>query len=34
VVAGAGSLEEIHEAVDRLLRDAGLIGPGAGDGTR
>lgn len=33
IVAGAGSLEEIHETVDRLLRDAGLIGPGAEDDT-
>jgi hypothetical protein len=33
IVAGAGSLEEIHETVDRLLRTAGLIGPCAGDET-
>ncbi|MGK5110806.1 MULTISPECIES: hypothetical protein [unclassified Geodermatophilus] len=31
IVAGAGSLEAIHETVDRFLRDAGLIGPCAGD---
>ncbi|MGH9152761.1 MAG: hypothetical protein ACRD03_10270 [Acidimicrobiales bacterium] len=29
IAAGAGSLEEIHQCVDRLLRHAGLIGPGA-----
>jgi hypothetical protein len=29
IVAGAGSLEEIHETVDRLLRGAGLIDPGS-----
>lgn len=32
IVAGAGSLEEIHDAVDRLLRTAGLIDPGSDPG--